>query len=76
MGHSSINVTVNIYGHLVPGGNRAAVDKLDMQVSEKAEQASESGKCKKVVAMVARTGQKIRLESAQVIDFIGAPGGI
>jgi len=29
MGHSSINVTVDIYGHLVPGGNRAAVDKLD-----------------------------------------------
>ena len=48
MGHSSINVTVDIYGHLVPGGNRAAVDKLDMQVLEKAEQESvESGKVKK-----------------------------
>jgi integrase len=29
MGHSSIEVTVDIYGHLVPGGNRQAVDKLD-----------------------------------------------
>jgi integrase len=29
MGHSSINVTVDIYGHLVPGGNRQAVDRLD-----------------------------------------------
>jgi integrase len=29
MGHSSIQVTVDIYGHLVPGGNRQAVDKLD-----------------------------------------------
>jgi len=33
MGHSSINVTVDIYGHLiyghlVPGGNRQAVDRL------------------------------------------------
>jgi len=28
MGHSSINVTVDVHG-LVPGGNRAAVDKLD-----------------------------------------------
>ena len=28
MGHSSIQVTVDIYGHLVPGGNRQAVDKL------------------------------------------------
>jgi integrase len=29
MGHSSINVTVDIYGQLVPGGNWQAVDKLD-----------------------------------------------
>jgi integrase len=29
MGHSSINVTLYIYGHLVSGGNRQAVDKLD-----------------------------------------------
>jgi len=29
MGHHSIQVTVDIYGHLVPGGNRAEVDRLD-----------------------------------------------
>ena len=29
MGHSSIEITVDIYGHLVPGGNRQAVDRLD-----------------------------------------------
>ena len=29
MGHSSIDITVDVYGHLVPGGNRQAVDKLD-----------------------------------------------
>ncbi len=29
MGHSSIQVTVDVYGHLVPSANRAAVDKLD-----------------------------------------------
>jgi integrase len=33
MGHSSIQVTVDIYGHLVPGGNRAAVDKLDIEIA-------------------------------------------
>jgi integrase len=33
MGHSSIQITVDIYGHLVPGGNRAAVDKLDAPVT-------------------------------------------
>jgi integrase len=29
LGHSSIQVTVDIYGHLIPSANRAAVDKLD-----------------------------------------------
>jgi hypothetical protein len=29
MRHRSIQVTVDIYGHSVPGGNRAAVDRLD-----------------------------------------------
>ena len=29
MGHSSIQVTVDIYGHLVPGANIAFVDRLD-----------------------------------------------
>lgn len=29
LGHHSIQVTVDIYGHLVPGGNQAAVDRLD-----------------------------------------------
>jgi integrase len=29
LGHSSIQVTVDVYGHLVPGANRAAVDRLD-----------------------------------------------
>jgi integrase len=29
LGHSSIQVTVDTYGHLIPGANRQAVDKLD-----------------------------------------------
>ena len=29
LGHSSIKRTCDIYGHLVPGGNRQAVDRLD-----------------------------------------------
>jgi len=29
MGHHSIKMTVDIYGQLVPGANRAAVDRLD-----------------------------------------------
>jgi integrase len=29
VGHHSIRVTVDTYGHLVPGGNKAAADRLD-----------------------------------------------
>jgi hypothetical protein len=29
MGHSSIQVTVDIYGHLIPGANVSFVDRLD-----------------------------------------------
>lgn len=29
LGHSSIQMTVDIYGHLIPSGNRKAVDALD-----------------------------------------------
>ncbi len=28
LGHSSIQITVDLYGHLVPGANRGAVDRL------------------------------------------------
>ncbi|MBF0551672.1 MAG: tyrosine-type recombinase/integrase [Deltaproteobacteria bacterium] len=31
LGHHSIQVTVDIYGHLTPGGNKQAVDRLDDQ---------------------------------------------
>jgi integrase len=40
MGHSSIQVTVDIYGHLVPGGNRQAVDRLDDTAPAKKEQTA------------------------------------
>jgi integrase len=29
LGHSSIKITVDIYGHLIPGSNRGAVNQLD-----------------------------------------------
>jgi integrase len=41
MGHHSIRVTVDVYGHLVPGGNKAAVDKLDDQNSGELEDKPE-----------------------------------
>jgi len=29
LGHSSIQITVDIYGHLIPSSNRKAVNRLD-----------------------------------------------
>jgi len=29
LGHSSIQMTADVYGHLIPGLNKQAVDKLD-----------------------------------------------
>jgi integrase len=37
LGHHSIQITVDIYGHLVPGGNRQAVDRLDDPVPATAD---------------------------------------
>ena len=33
MGHASIQTTVDIYGHIVPGTNRNAVNRLDDQAA-------------------------------------------
>jgi hypothetical protein len=32
LGHGSIQITVDTYGHLIPGANRGAVDRLDDEV--------------------------------------------
>jgi hypothetical protein len=34
LGHSSIQMTVDIYGHLIPGSNRGAVNKLDVSAPQ------------------------------------------
>ena len=36
MGHSSIQITVDTYGHLIPGANISFVDRLDTVREEKA----------------------------------------
>jgi integrase len=43
MGHASIQITVDTYGHLVPGGNRAAVDRLDDEAQPAATPAQPEG---------------------------------
>jgi integrase len=32
MGHHSIQVTIDLYGHLIPGANRAAANRLEAHI--------------------------------------------
>jgi hypothetical protein len=38
MGHSSIQITVDTYGHLIPGANVSFVDRLDVDEKESQQQ--------------------------------------
>jgi integrase len=38
MGHSSISITVDVYGHMIPTGNRDAVNALDAMAQPSATQ--------------------------------------
>jgi site-specific recombinase XerD len=44
IGHHSIQVTVDIYGHLIPGANRKAVDCLDDRNPRKCETRKSSAR--------------------------------
>ena len=43
LGHSTIKLTVDIYGHLVPGANRQAVNKLPTVIDAPAEALEKAG---------------------------------
>jgi integrase len=63
MGHSSIQVTVDEYGHLIPGANAPFVDRLDEPTASKNTQPS---------ATPAQPREKAETEiPAEVVDLIG-----
>ncbi len=45
LGHSTIKITVDIYGHLIPGANRQAVNRLPSLSSKPLEQAAQKADC-------------------------------
>ena len=71
MGHSSIQVTADVYGHLVPGANIAWVDRLDHETTPQpnATQAQPSPKTGEV-APLALEGQLLEPEE----DKLGERG--
>jgi len=70
MGHSSIQVTVDIYGHLVPGADVAWIDKLDSSIALTDEAtAPQPSATPTQPASVENSA-----ESLEVIESIGEPG--
>jgi Phage integrase family len=65
MGHSSIRVTVDTYGHLIPGADIAWVDRLDSGPSPR---------------ISANRTQTVDIETeaipTKLVDLTGGPGGI
>jgi integrase len=69
MGHSSIQVTVDIYGHLIPGANVSFVDRLDEAPQECAETTPHQS------APGTHPAEKSETEiPSEVIDLIGGGG--
>ncbi len=66
MGHSSIKVTVDTYGHMVPGSNVRYIDRLDRMGASPPKYANPAQ---------TRIGEP-GIGLSQVIEKNGAPGGI
>ena len=67
LGHHSIQMTVDIYGHLIPSSNRGAVNKLDTQPSATYTQPAKKQEPQpvEVTAQTLPMVPKARLELAQ-----------
>jgi Phage integrase family len=69
MGHSSIQVTVDTYGHLIPGANVSFVDRLDTVRKEKVATTPQQS------ATQTQPGLEEETEiPAEVADLIGGGG--
>jgi integrase len=63
MGHSSIQVTVDTYGHLIPGANVSFVDRLDVKIRETTLHQSAPGSH--------QNENERERESSEAVDLIG-----
>ena len=64
MGHSSIQVTVDVHGHLIPGANIAWADALDSATSPQQS-----------ATQTQPTQEAGEEESLEVVELIGSGGG-
>jgi integrase len=69
MGHSSIQVTVDIYGHLIPGATVSFVDRLDEKSEEKTGEGQQQNATQAQPASEAETAIP-----PEALEFIGGGG--
>jgi integrase len=68
MGHSSIKITVDIYGHMIPGADIGYMDRLDRKIPQTTPQKS---------ATPAQPGKEVlQGQPTQTIETIGVSDGI
>ena len=67
MGHSSIQVTVDTYGHLIPGANISFVDRLDVEEKDRESPRQNATQAQQAL------GRETEIP-AEVIDLIGGGG--
>jgi hypothetical protein len=68
MGHSSIRVTVDTYGHLIPGANVSHVDRLDQTPKEKQALATQPSPPR-------NHGMKMKLAFLRILLILLVAGG-
>lgn len=66
MGHSSIQVTVDTYGHLISGANVNFVDRLDAVLTEKTETSPQQS-----ATPAQQSPQRETEISSEVADLVG-----
>ena len=69
MGHSSIQVTVDIYGHLVPGANISFVDRLDSVALRERDSSRQ-----KSANRTQTPDREVEPIPSEVVDLIGGGG--
>jgi integrase len=69
MGHSSIQVTVDIYGHLIPGANVTFVDRLDTTSTQEQKTSPQQS-----ATQAQPVGMSDKEIPPEVIDLIGGGG--
>ena len=65
MGHHSIQVTVDIYGHLIPGANRKAVDRLDDRIPSKTPKSARNKGLAQPAATPAQPAGSLRVAAVR-----------